>query len=133
MPLVVGVAPVVNALLNGPMVAVSFVAFDAPNTEDDEILTALSRCDRFGCQPDALDCVLRFDVLADVFELLQIGGGFEWSKSKYSRTPAWRPVAPAAAVGVAAEIDNGAGTEADVGVGGGATDVEFVFDDAELL
>lgn len=35
----------------------------------------------------------RSDVLTDVFTFLQIGGAFEWSKSKYSNFPIWRPLA----------------------------------------
>lgn len=41
-------------------------------------------------EPAMLKFVDKFDVLADVFEFLQIGGGFEWSKSKYSSFPIWR-------------------------------------------
>lgn len=62
--------------------------FIEPNMDDVEAPNALNRCDGFGnigdgslCRLNA-DGVLRFDVLAEVFEFLQIGGGFEWSKSK---------------------------------------------------
>lgn len=57
--------------------------------------TVLKRCDKFVADEDPAKLVpmlaLKFDVLAEVFELLQIGGGFEWSKSKYSRPPGGLP------------------------------------------
>lgn len=77
-PLTVGVfgmVAFVAILLNKELPVLASLC--APNTVDDDMLTALSRCDRFGCHPDVLDCTLRFDVLAEVLELLQIGGGFE--------------------------------------------------------
>lgn len=84
--------PLAKLVPNGfvvPMIA-SFDVFALPDTDADEILTLLKRCDKFVCHGDAPPlCELRFDVLADILaELLQIGGGFEWSKSKYSSTPA---------------------------------------------
>lgn len=58
--------------------------------------TVLKRCDKFVAdddEPAKMDpkLALKFNVLAEVFVLLQMGGGFEWSKSKYSRPPGGLP------------------------------------------
>lgn len=109
----------------------SFDVFALPDTDADEILTLLKRCDKFVCHGDAPPlCELRFDVLADILaELLQIGGGFEWSKSKYSSTPAWRPDAGACVAGVvvasvapAAVVANGVTTPGVIANGIGIGD-----------
>lgn len=85
MPLAVGglltpAPPLDDVMLNGltpaPPIFVSFVGV-IPNTDVDEILTPLNRCDKLFDHAEPLDGAFKFDVLADVLELLQIGGGFE--------------------------------------------------------
>lgn len=89
MPLVIDVAMPLPPLPPSP----ALNAVDGPQTENVEIPSVLKRFDRFvAAVPVKPVCKLRFDVLADVFALKQMGGGFEWSKSKYSKTPATRPL-----------------------------------------
>lgn len=95
MPLVIDAARLLAPLPGSPILNT-----DGPPTENVEMPSVLKRFDKLvAAVPVGPVCRLRFDVLADVLALKQIGGGFEWSKSKYSRTPAARP--PTVCVGVA--------------------------------